>query len=256
MQVAHDWLPSVVNKTLRDLSSRPSAGQLRDTADLVAWLEQWLEFTVACCHPPAPAGAPRAGVAGTGRGFIRHWVKADPHTGSVVALYRTATEQRRVEARHMLWALTHAVDERLTCARIEATLSEWVGSAHPGPGTPWSRSSDRQFRTVRTALRTVQYLDAGFDLFESQRWLAIGVRPETVGWARRALEAFRVDGTPGGEDEQRLIAHIENRTGMNGAQGAGVTVTFDGWMRANVAEWFSRETGMGQSSVIRRLEQV
>lgn len=202
------------------------------TGDLVAWVSTSLGFTLPCC----PTDALRSRSAGA----VRHWVRSDPRTEETAAapdlslsLTRRASVQAKVDAKHLLWALTHTRDEGPSCVQAGPALATWVGMVHPGSMAPWAPSSNDRMRAVRTMLRAGQYLDAGLDLHAHEGWLAIGVHPQVLEWIRGLL----ISAVPH-IDEAGLLRHLERKVGMRGTLKVGQkAVTDTAWLCAVVQDW-------------------
>lgn len=207
------------------------------TDDLIGWVETSLGFTLPCC----PTDALRSRSVGA----VRHWVRADPWTEETVAgpdpthsLVRHASTQATVEAKHMVWALTHTRDEGTSCVQAGAALATWVGLVHPGTMTPWAPSSNDRMRAVRTMLRTGQYLNAGLDLHTHEDWLAVGVHPQVLVWIRELLNSAVPT-----LDEAAMLRYLERKVGMRGTLKVGQNaVTDTAWLCAVVQDWCHRIT--------------
>lgn len=207
------------------------------TDDLVGWVTTSLGFTMPC----SPIDALRSRSAGA----VRHWVLADPRTEETVVApdptqspKRQASTQEKVDAKHMLWALTHTRDDGPPCEQAGWALATWVGTVHPGSMAPWAPSSNDRMRAVRTMLRTVQYVDAGLDLQANEGWLAIGVHSHVLSWVRDLLNS--VDPPI---DEAGLLRYLERQVGMRGTLKVGQKAVADSaWLCAVVQDWCHRIT--------------
>lgn len=220
------------------------ADQWQTLSDFVDWAETDVTFPLSCSPVTDPD-------TGRRRSHLRHWLSINPHTGAVELAPRTDTEAAKVQARHMVWALTHDPGHRPACERVEGTLRRWVGPVCPGaprgrstPADPtalepdtcgWSRSTTTtdQMLDVRTVTRAVAYLDAGLDLHHSAAWLAIGAQPDLVERSRRLLAAV---GKARAEDD--LMGFVTYKVGGGRRLHVGQNAVTDGGrLQQAISEW-------------------
>lgn len=166
-------LPTVTRLALADLK----APDFDETQDFVDWAEREITITAKCggdvtdeIRTSGFAKAPR-----TGR--RTHVVQINPHTGAATTLAASARSGDDVAATHMLWALS-ADGTPNACDLIATIVNTSVGDVGNGAhfaGHSWDRRRMGHLFSVRTLVRTVQYLDAGFSPVEQEHWLAMGV---------------------------------------------------------------------------------
>lgn len=172
------------------------------TAEQVfAWAESGLSTQVAC-------------------GATRHRVRVRPQfeweQGGDPAAPAPASEgeRARMDAAHMLWALQQdRIGTPPPCFEFGMLMVSWVGPTRPrGPHRWASGARHERVLALRTLCRTVEYLHAGLDLPTYEKWIRLGIDPSTLGWMRDRLAAHGRR-----EDEEDLLAVLEDRTGVTGA---------------------------------------
>lgn len=212
-------LPEVVLDAAHLLGA--PAQQWGAAEDVYAWAEESLYVMVAC-------------------GVTRHRVRLRPEAlreGGYPTVPAPATpgEEQRMDASHMLWALQQDRPRTdLPCETFGLEFMTWVGPHFPRGPRLWSGGArHRRMMGWRTLYWTVEYLRAGLDLVDHQRWLRLGIDPDMVDWMRRRLAAHgRTD------DEPDWLDTFEERTGLtSGEPGRGGYVSDVPWMAAVFQEY-------------------
>lgn len=179
-----DRLPHVTRLALHTLGADDLLATIDATDDdraaetlLREWAEEGLTVTTPCGGTPAGAAGGGAASRKT-TGSKRHTVHVNPITGDATTIAKTTKDREHVEATHMLWALSGV--EPNGCQRV-ATFLTWLGPLKQITEMNLATSLlAEQVFAVRTALRTIEYLDAGLDLPAHAGWLQLGAEVRLV----------------------------------------------------------------------------